>query len=109
MTKKENQNIDQRSAIYEIVMKYMDGLQFETQNIDYDKLDKHKRIVETLAEVTNSSIQIFDLNEKKIVFFSKNYANILGYAKSEFEALNYAFFEAKIHPDDKYDLAMFGL
>jgi DNA-binding CsgD family transcriptional regulator/PAS domain-containing protein len=104
-----NENIDQRSAIYEIVMKYMANLQFEPQNIDYQKLEKHQLIVETLAEFTNSSIQIFDLNEKKIVFFSKNYANLLGYNKTEFEALNYTFFEAKIHPDDKYDLAMFGL
>lgn len=109
MIKKENQNIDPRSAIYEIVMKYMEDFRFETQNIDYSKLDKHKNVVEALAEVSNSSIQIFDLNTKSIVFFSKNYANILGYDKTEFEALNYAFFEAKIHPNDKYDLAMFGL
>jgi DNA-binding CsgD family transcriptional regulator len=104
-----NESNDPRSAIYEVVMKYMEGLQFETQNIDYSKLDKHKRSVETLADISNSSIQIFDLNEKRIVFFSKNYANLLGYDKAEFEALNYAFFEAKIHPDDKYDLAMYGL
>jgi DNA-binding CsgD family transcriptional regulator len=109
MTKHENKNIDPRNAIYEIVMKYMEGLQFASQNIDYSKLDKQKRTVETLADISNSSIQIFDLNEKKIVFFSNNYANLLGYNKTEFEELNYAFFEAKIHPDDKYDLAMFGL
>lgn len=109
MIKKENENTDKRSAIYEIVMKYMAGFHFESQNIDINKLEKHKKVVEILAEVSNSSIQIFDLNEKKIVFFSKNYANLLGYEKSEFEELNYSFFEAKIHPDDKYDLAMFGL
>jgi DNA-binding CsgD family transcriptional regulator len=105
----ENENIDPRNAIYEIIMKYMANFHFEPQDIDYSKLNKHTEVVETLAEVSNSSIQIFDLNEKKIVFFSKNYAHLLGYTKSEFEALNYAFFEAKIHPDDKYDLAMFGL
>ena len=109
MTKIDNINYDPRSAIYEKVMKYMASLQFESQDIDYSKLDKQKQIVETLAAISNSSIQIFDLNEKKIVFFSKNYANLLGYNKDEFEKLNYAFFEAKIHPDDKYDLAMFGL
>ncbi len=109
MPKIETENIDPRNAIYEIVMKYMAGLQFEPQNIDYHKLDKHKLVVESLADLSNSSIQIFDLNENKIAFFSKNYAHLLGYNKDEFEALNYAFFEAKIHPDDKYDLAMFGL
>lgn len=107
MTK--NENIDPRNAIYEIVMKYMANLQFESQNIDYQKLEKHKLIVENLAGLSNSSIQIFDLNENKIAFFSKNYANILGYDRHEFEAFNYAFFEVKIHPEDKYDLAMFGL
>lgn len=100
---------DSKSAIYEIVIKYMAGLQFDPQNLDYTKLEKHKVIVESLAQVSNSSIQIFDLNEKRIAFFSDNYANLLGYDKSEFAALNYAFFEAKIHPDDKYDLANLGL
>lgn len=109
MTNIENENIDPRNAIYEIIMKYMANFHFEPQHIDYSKLNKHKQIVEALAEMSNSSIQIFDLNEKKIVFFSNNYANLLGYTKPEFEALNYAFFEAKIHPNDKYDLAMFGL
>lgn len=109
MTKIENKNIDPRNAIHEIVMKYMANLQFYSQNIDYHKLDKHKLVVETLADLSKSSIQIFDLNENKIAFFSKNYAHLLGYNRIEFESLNYAFFEAKIHPDDKYDLAMYGL
>lgn len=105
----ENENIDPRNAIYEIVLKYMDSLQFEPQNIDYHKLEKHKLVVETLAGLSNSSIQIYDLNQNKIAYFSKNYAHLLGYNRDDFEALNYAFFETKIHPDDKYDLAMFGL
>jgi DNA-binding CsgD family transcriptional regulator/PAS domain-containing protein len=109
MTKIVNENTDSRNAIYEIVMKYMASLQFEPQNIDYQKLEKHKLIVETLAELSNSSIQIFDLNEVRIAFFSKNYAHLLGYSREEFEELNYAFFETKLHPDDKYDLAVFGL
>jgi DNA-binding CsgD family transcriptional regulator len=104
-----NKSVDQRNAIYEIVMKYMASLQFEPQNIDYQKLEKHKPVIETLAGLSNSSIQVFDLNEVKITFFSKNYAQFLGYSREEFENLNYTFFEAKIHPDDKYDLAIFGL
>lgn len=95
MTKIENENIDPRNAIYEIVMKYMANLQFESQNIDYHKLEKHKLVVETLAGLSNSSIQIFDLNKNKIAFFSKNYAQLLGYNKDEFEALNYAFLKPK--------------
>lgn len=109
MPKIESANFDPRNAIYEIVMKYMANLQFEPENIDYSKLEKHKPVVESLAGLSNSSIQIFDLNKNNIAFFSKNYAHLLGYNKDEFEALNYAFFEAKIHPDDKYDLAIFGL
>lgn len=109
MAKNETKNIDPRNAIYELVMAYMAGLHFEAQNIDYSKLEKQKKAVEALAAISNSSIQLFDLNQKKIVFFSENYANLLGYNKAEFEALNYAFFEAKIHPDDKYDLAVVGL
>ena len=109
MINNENQNIDPKNAIYEIVMTYMFQLQFEPENLDYLKFEKHKLSVDILSELSNSSIQIFDLNQKKIVFFSKNYAKMLGYSSKEFESLNYAFFEAKIHPDDKYDLAMFGL
>lgn len=109
MTQNKNQSTDPRSAIYEVVMKYMEDLQFEAENIDYQKLEKHKQVVETLAALSNSSIQIFDLNKNSIAFFSKNYAHLLGYGRDDFESLNYAFFEAKIHPDDKYDLAMFGL
>lgn len=105
----DNTNMDPRSAIYEIVMSYMADMKFDAENIDYQKLEKHKPVVETLAGLSNSSIQIFDLNQNTIAYFSSNYAHLLGYNKEEFEALNYAFFEAKIHPDDKYDLAMFGL
>lgn len=109
MTKNDNKHFDKRSDIYEIVIKYMEGFRFEARNLDYRKLENHKTILETLAQVSNSSIQIFDLNVKRIVFFSTNYANLLGYSKTEFETLNYAFFEAKIHPHDKYKLATLGL
>ena len=104
-----NERVDPGNAIYELVMSYMSGLHFEPENLDYQKLEQHKAMVETLAALTNSSIQIFDLNEVRIAFFSRNYAHLLGYSREEFEELNYAFFEAKIHPDDKHILATFGL
>jgi DNA-binding CsgD family transcriptional regulator/PAS domain-containing protein len=109
MENKENNSADPRSAIYEIVINYMHQLQFSSENIDYQLFEKHKNSVDALAELSNSSIQIFDLNQTKIIFFSKNYGKILGYSAEEFQTLNYAFFEAKIHPEDKYDLAIFGL
>lgn len=101
--------MESTSAIYEIVMNYMFQLSFQPEHLDYQKLENHKQVVNTLANLSNSSVQIFDLNVKKIVFFSDNYAKLLGYSRDEFEALNYAFFEAKIHPEDKHDLALFGL
>ena len=42
MINNENQNIDPKNAIYEIVMKYMLQLQFEPENLDYLKFEKHK-------------------------------------------------------------------
>lgn len=103
------ENKDTQSAIYELVMNYMFQLQFDPTHLDYQKLEQHKLVVDTLAELSNSSVQIFDLNKKTIVFFSQNYAKLLGYSRAAFETLNYAFFETKIHPDDKPELATYGL
>ncbi|WP_158860834.1 LuxR C-terminal-related transcriptional regulator [Lunatibacter salilacus] len=98
-----------QSSLQEVATKYIFQFQFDVDNLDYALVEKHKVALQVLAEVSNSGACIFDLNEKKITFFSSNYGNLLGYTPDEFEYQNYLYFESKIHPEDKHLLALNGL
>ncbi len=98
-----------QNSIQELVLKYMFQFQFDAENVNYLLFEKHKIALQVLADISHSGISIFDLNNKQTIFYSSNYGKLLGYSLEEFEDLNYQFFESKIHPDDKHDLALNGL
>jgi DNA-binding CsgD family transcriptional regulator len=97
------------SKIQEIIFKHLQQYQFDAADLDYSIVPQHSSVLKTLSEISNSGTQIFDLNKKEILFFSPNFGKALGYEAADYEALNYAFFESKIHPDEKHQLALNGL
>lgn len=82
---------------------------FDEAELDESLIARHAQSLQVLADVTNSGVQIFDHCHKKIVFFSSNFGKTLGYDPASYEGQNYHFFEAKIHPDEKRQLALRGV
>lgn len=101
--------MSEQNSIQEIVFKYLSQYHFEEKNLDYSILPKHIEALQTLASLTNSGVSIFDINKKEIVFFSANYGKLLGYTSDDYKDLNCWFFESKIHPEEKHQLALNGL
>lgn len=97
------------NSIQEIVFKFMNRFTFDPEDLDYSLVEKHAKTLQALAEVSNSGVMIFDLHQKQTVFFSTNFGKMLGYKPSDYEALNYRFFEPKIHPDERYQLSLRGV
>jgi len=95
-----------QNDIEEIFFKFLMSYKFEEANLDYDKLERHKTALQTLADIGNSGVSLFDLNKRQIVFYSSNFGQQLGYSKSDYEKLGQAFFVDKIHPEDALKLSL---
>lgn len=94
------------NSIQEVFFAHLMQLEFKETDLDYTLLNKHISALEKLAELTNSGIQVFDLFKREIVFFSPNFGKQLGYSPADYAGLNYKFFEEKIHPDERKQLAL---
>jgi DNA-binding CsgD family transcriptional regulator len=101
--------MNEQNSIEEIVFRFMSQFVFDEDELDYTLIPKHANVLQTLADVSHSGVQIFDHHHKRIAFFSSNYGKILGYESANYEGQNYHFFEAKIHPDEKHQLALRGV
>ena len=89
-------------VLFEYFMKY----EFDEKDLDYSILDNYKPNLQTLSEVSNSSIGVFDLNKKQTLFYSANFGKSLGYQPADYEEAGQQFFESKIHNDDKRDFSL---
>jgi DNA-binding CsgD family transcriptional regulator len=97
------------NEIQETVFKYISQLRFNEADLDYSVVPKHIQMLQALSEISQSGTEIFDLNKKEIIFFSPNFGKVLGYTAADYAALNYHFFDGKIHPGEKKQLALNGL
>ena len=50
---------------------------FVETDLDYSILEKHKPVLQKLAETSNSFISVFDMFQKKHVFHSNNFDTFL--------------------------------
>ena len=57
----------EQDSINEIFFKFLMQYQFEEQDLDYTLLDKHKVTLQTLANIGNSGISLFDISKRQIV------------------------------------------
>lgn len=97
------------NSIQEIFFAFLQQYHFREEDLDYSVLPGHINALQTLAEVSNSGVSIFDVNKREIVFFSSNYGKMLGYKPEDYQHLNYRFFEERMHPDERYRLALQGV
>lgn len=73
---------------------------FEATELNYTFFEEQRGILNTLAEVGNSGVSIFDCYKRKHIFYSLNFGKLLGYDKMTIEQEGLGFMENKTHPDD---------
>lgn len=99
----------EQNTIEEIFFKYLLQYQFDENDLDYALVEKHKAVLQTLSDVSNSGICVFDMFKRQVVFYSSNFGKLLGYQLADYEETGQYFFEGKIHGDDKRDLSFNGV
>jgi len=99
----------ENNSIEEIFLKALTQFTYKEEDLDYSVLDKHIKVLETLANIGNSGTGIFDFSKRQIIYYSPNFGSLLGYRSSDYQELGQYFFAAKIHPEDALRLSKVGL
>lgn len=73
---------------------------FGASELDYSLFEKRLPILQSIANIGNSGISVFDLFLKKHIFYSPNYGQHLGYNLEQIRTLGQEFLDTRIHPDD---------
>jgi len=63
-------------------------------------LEQHKKMLTTLAQVSNSGITLFDNRIGQHVFTSYNFSDLLGYDINAIDIEGNEYFTKRIHPED---------
>ncbi|OBX26061.1 hypothetical protein LX77_00233 [Gelidibacter algens] len=99
----------EQDSINQIFFKFLSQYNFDEKDLDYSILDKHKVALQALSSVSNSGINVFDICQRQVAFFSSNFGTLLGYIPSDYEELGQQFFADKLHPEDKLKLSLQGI
>lgn len=99
----------EEQIIEEIFFKYLMQYKFDEKELDYSLMDGHTVSLQKLSEIGNSGISVFDLYQRKVIFYSYNFGKLLGYNISDYEKIGQEFFAKKIHPEDKIKLSHHGV
>lgn len=101
--------MEQQTSIQEVFIKFLSEFKYDEKDLDYNVIPHYIKTLQSMAQVSNSGVHVFDLNKKESVFYSSNFGNLLGYHPSDYEHKNYQFFESKMHPDERLQLAINGI
>ncbi|VBB48683.1 conserved hypothetical protein [uncultured Paludibacter sp.] len=101
-----DENIQNISEAYS---KLLERQKFKPEELDYSILERHKPILQKLADIGNSIVSVFDAYKKEHAFYSYNAGSVLGYTPQEIEENGEYFMEFKTHPDDTVVLKQNGL
>ena len=93
----------------ELFYKFLLQYEFNESDLDYAAVDKHKAVLQTLASIGQSGINVFDLNTRQVIFFSSNFGRLLGYSLADYEKTGQQFFYGKIHPEDMVSMNINGV
>ena len=90
---------DQMEDLFKEYAEILDRQKFNPDDLDYRILDYHIPLLESIDVVDSGCISVFDLYQRKHVYYSPKYATVLGWdAKRAESDLNYT--NSMIHPDD---------
>lgn len=99
----------EQNLVDELFFKYLLTFKFNGSDLDYSLLDIHKIVLQTLSNIGNSGIGVFDVSKREMVFYSSNFGKLLGYSQTDYEKTGQEFFYNKIHPEDKVKLGINGI
>ncbi len=99
----------EQSSIQEIFFKFLMQYKFNDEDLDYSVIPKYISTFQTLSEIGNSGISLFDINKRQMLFYSANFGKLLGYLPSDYAETSFHFFDSKIHPKDKLILSLNGV
>ncbi|HMT29143.1 MAG TPA: LuxR C-terminal-related transcriptional regulator [Bacteroidia bacterium] len=98
-----------QKLVDELFFKYLMQFEYEEGNLDYSLMNKHKMVLQTLSEIGNSGIGVFDVSKRQMAFYSSNFGKLLGYGQKDYEKSGQEFFYNKIHPEDRVKLSVNGI
>jgi DNA-binding CsgD family transcriptional regulator len=101
-----NNDIENISRTY---FELLNQQSFIPETIDYSVFNKHKPVLQSLADNTNCGVSIFDLYLKDHIFYSPNFGNMLGYDLNSIKKEGLYFWEKKIHAEDYISLMHDGI
>lgn len=82
---------------------------FDPELLDYEQFEKEKAHLSLFSKMSNSAVSVFDMYAGTHVYASENYANLLGYDVEQFLAPGTAYFDERIHPEDRFSLLQMGI
>ncbi|MCX6307300.1 MAG: LuxR C-terminal-related transcriptional regulator [Bacteroidia bacterium] len=97
------------NQIAETFQEILSQFAFVEAELDYSNLEKHKPLLKSLASLSDSGINVFDIFKKEHVFYSPNYGVLLGYDWATIMEEGQTFLDRKIHPDDYLNLMISGI
>jgi DNA-binding CsgD family transcriptional regulator len=100
----EDQN-DIIKTYFEILNKQ----KFIDEELDYSIFDRQRPLLQTIADISNSGVSIFDAFQKKHIFYSQNFGVLLGYDLKQIKRKDNEYLDSKIHPDDFVALMKNGI
>src|SRR5512133_2871380 len=81
---------------------------FNPSELDYSILDYHIPLLESLDVVESGCISVFDLYQKKHVYYSRKYESLLGWDSGK-AANDISYTNSLIHPEDLIPLFKAGI
>lgn len=87
---------DYMTSFYEL----MYSQEFDPKDLDYELFDRSIVFLERLAEVENSSVNVYDFNRRKYVFMRSKFSDQLGHNINQVKEEGPFFYLELIHPDD---------
>lgn len=97
------------AALMEEYYELLNRQAFDADELHDAVLQNHIPFLTQLSQIGNSGITVFDLNRKRHVFTSYNFSTIFGYDLAAVEQQGNDYFDARIHPDDRYQLMANGI
>jgi DNA-binding CsgD family transcriptional regulator len=100
-----------RNELNELIQAYsqlLDKQVFNPKDLDYHILDYHLPLLESIDVVDSGCISVFDLYQRKHVYYSPKYETMLGWDSKRAEA-DMEYTNSLIHPEDLLQLFKAGI
>lgn len=97
-----------QEALEELVDERTNALQTKNTALNQALLNLHKRkhFIESITSLLPNLLYIYDLEENKNIYVSRNILDLLGYTQEEIDTLGSKLLETIIHPDDTDRIAL---